>query len=140
MTVGCDRSVSLCNLASIKHRPSTFLNQNQLLVCDNLALPFRSDLFDAVISIGVVHHFSTEKRRAQAISELSRILKPGGKIMIYVWAMEQRSRKFNSQDVLVPMIQNNQSAKSSKESKLYRGKNNQHNLDSKSLLNIVNLI
>ena len=53
----------------------------------------RSDFFDAVISIGVIHHFSTEKRRIRAVEELARILKPGGKIMIYVWALEQKLRK-----------------------------------------------
>lgn len=31
-----------------------------------------------------------------------RILKPGGKMMIYVWAMEQEKRKFGQQDVMVP--------------------------------------
>ena len=50
-------------------------------------------MFDAVLSIGVIHHFSTHKRRTKAIQELARILKPGGRIMIYVWAMEQRLRK-----------------------------------------------
>jgi alkylated DNA repair protein alkB family protein 8 len=58
-----------------------------------MALPFRSDLFDAVISIGVIHHLSAEKRRVRAVQELARILKPNGCIMIYVWAMEQRARK-----------------------------------------------
>ena len=53
----------------------------------------RSNLFDAVISIGVIHHFSTVKRRVRAIQELCRILTPGGKLMIYVWALEQRLRK-----------------------------------------------
>lgn len=106
--IGCDYSSSLCKLASLKQTGSkSICNQNQLLTCDNLRLPFRSDLFDAVISIGVIHHFSTEQRRIDAIKECVRILKPGGRIMIYVWAMEQRMRKFNSQDVLVPMLVTN---------------------------------
>lgn len=62
----------------------------------------RSDSFDAVISIAVIHHFSTEKRRLMAIAEMARILRPGGKIMIYVWALEQSQRQFCAQDVLVP--------------------------------------
>ena len=96
MTIGCDRSTSLCNLAAVKYQPfEAVCDRNQLAVCDNLALPFRSDMFDAIISIGVVHHFSSPKRRIQAVKELARILRPGGKIMIYVWAMEQRVRKVN---------------------------------------------
>ena len=69
----------------------------------------RSNFFDAVISIGVIHHFSTQSRRIKAVKELCRILRPGGRLMVYVWAMEQRTRKFKSQDVLVPLINKAQS-------------------------------
>ncbi|KAM6099985.1 putative tRNA methyltransferase 9B isoform 3-T5 [Theristicus caerulescens] len=50
----------------------------------------------------VIHHFSTEERRMRAIKEMARILRVGGQIMIYVWAMEQKRRKFEKQDVFVP--------------------------------------
>lgn len=40
--------------------------------------------------------------RIQAIKELARITRKGGKILIYVWAFEQDGRKFTQQDVLVP--------------------------------------
>jgi ubiquinone/menaquinone biosynthesis C-methylase UbiE len=95
MTIGCDYSIKLCKLATT--------NSSNVIVCDNLSLPFKNELFDAVISIGVIHHFSTKKRRIEALKELVRIVKVDGKVMIYVWAMEQRSRKFNAQDILVPM-------------------------------------
>ncbi|XP_041457114.1 uncharacterized protein LOC121409278 [Lytechinus variegatus] len=72
------------------------------MVCDNLRLPYRSNCFDAVISIAVVHHFATVERRIQAIQELARICRPGGLVMIYVWALEQKQRQFDAQDVLVP--------------------------------------
>ncbi|XP_024082395.1 uncharacterized protein LOC106667224 isoform X2 [Cimex lectularius] len=77
-------------------------DQNEVLVCDNLALPFRDESFDAVLSIAVVHHFATTERRIGAIKELARVLRIGGRLVITVWAMEQRHRKFESQDVLVP--------------------------------------
>ncbi|XP_047406285.1 probable tRNA methyltransferase 9B isoform X3 [Sciurus carolinensis] len=72
------------------------------MVCDNLNLPFRDQGFDAIISIGVIHHFSTKQRRIRAIKEMARVLVPGGQMMIYVWAMEQKNRHFEKQDVLVP--------------------------------------
>ncbi|OWF48956.1 uncharacterized protein LOC110452444 [Mizuhopecten yessoensis] len=75
---------------------------HEVLVADNLKLPFRSGLFDAVISIGVIHHFATTERRIEAVRELARILRPGGQLMLYVWAYEQRHRRFDGQDVLVP--------------------------------------
>ncbi|XP_069872379.1 probable tRNA methyltransferase 9B isoform X1 [Dipodomys merriami] len=75
---------------------------SEVMVCDNLNLPFRDQGFDAVISIGVIHHFSTKQRRIRAIKEMARVLVPGGQLMIYVWAMEQKNRHFEKQDVLVP--------------------------------------
>lgn len=94
LSIGSDRSSSLCQLAANSQQACT--NGNQLVVCDNLTLPFRSGLFDAVISIGVIHHFSSAQRRIKAVQELNRILRPGGRIMIYVWAMEQLSRTVNN--------------------------------------------
>ena len=51
--------------------------------------------------IAVLHHLSTECKRKLAINELIRITKPGGKILILVWALEQEldsKRKFDKQD------------------------------------------
>ncbi|XP_054422067.1 probable tRNA methyltransferase 9B isoform X2 [Pteronotus mesoamericanus] len=50
----------------------------------------------------VIHHFSTKQRRIRAIKEMARVLVPGGQLLIYVWAMEQKNRRFEKQDVLVP--------------------------------------
>lgn len=74
----------------------------QVALCDNLELPFRDESFDAVLSLAVVHHFATTERRIGAIRELARILRIGGRVIITVWALEQRHRRFESQDVLVP--------------------------------------
>lgn len=63
------------------------------MTCDNLSLPFRDESFDAVLSIAVVHHFSTTERRVRALKELARVLRIGGRIVISVWAMEQKHRK-----------------------------------------------
>jgi alkylated DNA repair protein alkB family protein 8 len=53
----------------------------------------------------VLHHLSTVDRRYAVISELLRITKPGGVVMIQAWALEQGSdskRTFESQDTMVP--------------------------------------
>ncbi|EFB27335.1 hypothetical protein PANDA_008230, partial [Ailuropoda melanoleuca] len=55
-----------------------------------------------LVSFSVIHHFSTKQRRIRAIKEMARVLVPGGQLMIYVWAMEQKNRHFEKQDVLVP--------------------------------------
>lgn len=78
----------------------------QVAICDNLDLPFRDESFDAVLSLAVVHHFATAERRVGAIRELARILRIGGRVIITVWALEQKNRRFESQDVLVPWHSN----------------------------------
>ena len=77
------------------------------MVASNERLPYRSNMFDAVISVAVVHHFSTSERRQHAINDLYRICRPGGKVLIYVWAFEQVNKKtgkqrFSEQDVFIP--------------------------------------
>lgn len=70
-----------------------------------LQIPFADDKFDATMAIAVIHHLESRTDRVAAIRELVRITKPGGKILIYVWAFEQpksSKRKFTSQDEMVP--------------------------------------
>lgn len=60
----------------------------------------------------VIHHLSTKERRIRAIKEMTRTLRVGGRIMIYVWAMEQKRRKFEKQDIFVPWNPNPPSSSS----------------------------
>ncbi|CAL8333653.1 unnamed protein product [Boreogadus saida] len=75
---------------------------HEVQVCDGLHLPYRDGVFDAVLSISVIHHLSTAERRVRAIREVARCLRDGGRVMIYVWALEQKYRKFEKQDIFVP--------------------------------------
>jgi alkylated DNA repair protein alkB family protein 8 len=94
--VGTDRSANLVSICREKN------NSNQVFVADSLKLPLRTESFDSVISIAVVHHFSNNDLRLKAISEMVRILKIGGRLLIYVWALEQEEKKFTQQDNFVP--------------------------------------
>uniref|UniRef100_A0A0K8UMG1 Putative methyltransferase KIAA1456 n=1 Tax=Bactrocera latifrons TaxID=174628 RepID=A0A0K8UMG1_BACLA len=93
-TVGVDRCYRLSKVAREKG--------GEVIMCDNLELPFRDNSFDAVLSLAVVHHFATTERRVNALRELARVLRIGGRVIITVWALEQRHRRFESQDVLIP--------------------------------------
>ncbi|PWY65340.1 uracil-5--methyltransferase Trm9 [Aspergillus heteromorphus CBS 117.55] len=106
--VASDRSENLARIAQ-EHQP------HSTIMADILNLPHPESFFDFAISIAVVHHLSTLDRRVQAIREILRTLKPatadspGGKALIYVWALEQKSSrrgwdKGDQQDVMVPWI------------------------------------
>jgi len=63
-TIGCDRSDQLCEIA---REQDSYI---PIIIADNLHLPYRDNLFDGVLSIGVIHHLATHKRRVQAIQGL----------------------------------------------------------------------
>ncbi|XP_054829091.1 alkylated DNA repair protein alkB homolog 8 [Eublepharis macularius] len=86
--LGCDRSKKLADICGQKGF--------QAVVCDALSVPIRSDSCDACISIAVIHHFATVERRLATLYELVRLLRPGGRALIYVWAMEQEYNKQKS--------------------------------------------
>ena len=50
---------------------------------DITRLPFADGAFDAVISMTVIHNIHPQGMRDQALSELVRVLRPGGRIAIF---------------------------------------------------------
>ena len=65
---------------------------------------YETNYFDNTMSVAVIHHISSEERRIQSIKELVRVTKPGGKIFIEVWAMEQgETSRFNFTDQDSPL-------------------------------------
>ncbi|XP_027136276.1 alkylated DNA repair protein alkB homolog 8 isoform X2 [Larimichthys crocea] len=88
IAVGCDRSSALIQICAERGF--------QVFVSDALSVPLRTASCDACISIAVIHHFSTQERRLAAVRELVRLLKPGGRALIYVWAFEQEYNKQRS--------------------------------------------
>ncbi|KRX00371.1 hypothetical protein PPERSA_10870 [Pseudocohnilembus persalinus] len=94
--IGTDRSQNLIEICR-EREPNC-----QVFSADSLKLPWRSGIFDAAISIAVIHHFSNDFLRIQALREIHRVLNKEGRALIYVWAMEQKERKFQEQDIFVP--------------------------------------
>jgi len=71
------------------------------IIANNISIPFKTNSIDILLSIAVIHHLSTNENRIRALNEMIRILKPGGKLMIQVWAYEQHKgsrRKFEKGD------------------------------------------
>ena len=76
------------------HRPSPVfldISRNALrtieygvrVQADLCRLPFRSATYDRIVCIGVLHHFPD---RAPALGEIARVLKPGGRLILGVYA------------------------------------------------------
>ncbi len=68
------------------------------------SLPYNSESFDGIITVASYHHLSTDYERKQTLDEMYRVLKPGARALIVVWAMEQPDDsgfKFTKSDELV---------------------------------------
>ena len=55
-------------------------------------IPLNSNSLDALICIAAFHHLSTVERRIKALLEMKRVVKPGGKVVISVWSIEQPAK------------------------------------------------
>lgn len=102
--IGSDRSLGLIECAH-----GNGGNNYTLCVADGLSLPHENGRFDFAISIAVIHHFSTETRRIDAIRHILSKLRVGGRFLVYCWALEQEKsrrgyKEGDAQDVLVPWV------------------------------------
>lgn len=89
----CDKFVTIC-----KDKGLNVTNG------DVRSLKIRDEEYDNVICIAVIHHLKTKEERIKGLSELLRITKKRGQVLVYVWAWEQPEdsrRKFKKGDNLV---------------------------------------
>lgn len=74
----CDNFIKIC-----KDKHLNVLKSN----ITKISLPDESA--DAILCISVLHNLSTYENRLAAIMEMSRLIKPDGKIIISVWSISQ---------------------------------------------------
>lgn len=95
----CDKSINLVHVARKNHAHA------HIIEADGLRLPFKDGSYDAVISVAVVHHLSPQDR-VKFMNELKRVLKPGGMLLVTVWAVSAVQQQWipleNKHDYLVP--------------------------------------
>ncbi len=97
---GCDPCDKLATIAKEKH-PSA-----SVVVANGLCLPYATASMDAIISIAVLHHLSTSDRDL-FLSEVQRVLKPGGSLLLTVWtteAVKPNWKPMRGGDYLVPWM------------------------------------
>lgn len=63
---------------------------------DMLYSGFRDGIAGGLLCIAALHHLYTPTRRYKAVEEMCRILGPGGQMLIYVWAKDQRKDDLSS--------------------------------------------
>jgi tRNA (uracil-5-)-methyltransferase TRM9 len=73
----------------------------ELTLSDVRHLPYPDESFDWAISVATYHHIRGEDQLA-AISELKRVLKPGGEAFITVWNRWQPRFWFKPKEVAIP--------------------------------------
>jgi ubiquinone/menaquinone biosynthesis C-methylase UbiE len=72
-----------------------------LSVSDVSHLPYADETFDSAISVATYHHVKGKKEKQVALSELRRVLKPGGEAFITVWNRWQSKFWFKPKEVAV---------------------------------------
>ena len=84
----CENFVSICK------------NKNLSVINSNITkIPLNNNSADAIICIAVFHHLSSTEKRIQSLLEMKRLVKPGGKILISTWSINQPQktrRTFNN--------------------------------------------
>ncbi|KAF5365794.1 hypothetical protein D9758_003248 [Tetrapyrgos nigripes] len=87
LTIGLDRSLNLLKIA--KHAGVNGVVR-EVVRGDVLEIPWRLGVFDYAISIATIHHLATRSRRKIAVQRLLQSVSPThGRVLIYVWAIEQ---------------------------------------------------
>ena len=97
---GADFSAEMLKLAQKYSQKFNF--DVNLSLADVGYLPYGSQTFDWVISVATYHHIESREKKQMALSELKRVLKPGGEAFITVWNHWQPRFWFKGKEVAVP--------------------------------------
>lgn len=82
---GLDNCQPLLDIAQAR-----FKDKAKFVQGDVLNLPFNDNQFGVVVCIAVLHHIPSMELRLKAMSELKRVLKPGGTLILAVWDIYNR--------------------------------------------------
>lgn len=114
LDIGCGNGKNMLYRSDL-HFKGVDVSSEQVRICKEkgldvlegsmMSLPCRDYEFDNAICIAAYHHLENDLDRTTALQEMYRCLKPGGKVLITVWAMEQEAssrRKFEKRHEYVP--------------------------------------
>nr|NHJ86356.1 class I SAM-dependent methyltransferase [Asgard group archaeon] len=75
-----------------------------LINADTRFLPFNENSFDKIIMIAVIHHLDSEEKRKLALTEIFRILRKNGQLLLSCWL--KTHPRFEKEDIAQYIIQN----------------------------------
>ena len=82
---GLDISKNLIAIAKKKYAAEIKKDRAEFKVGNALKLPYSKNKFDLIFSLAVMHHIPAKKNHLKFLQEIKRVLKPGGKAVIFNW-------------------------------------------------------
>ena len=114
LELGCGNGKNMLHRSDI-HMTGIDISTEQVRICRTkqldvkegciTSLNFPTESFDNMLCIATYHHLDNDGDRQKALQEMYRCLRPGGTILLTVWAMEQPDTStfhFTKTDELVP--------------------------------------
>lgn len=86
--VGVDVSGDLLREATDRASERGYADAFTAIRGDAAVLPLRRDVFDVAVYVAVLHHLRPRERRVASLSELARVLAPGGRALVSAWSTE----------------------------------------------------
>ena len=84
--IGLDVSAGLLRTAHERARERGFADSLELVQGDAASLPLRSDTVDVAVYVATLHHLRPREQRIASLSELARVLAPGGRALVSAWS------------------------------------------------------
>ena len=84
--VGVDASGGLLRTAGERSNERGFADSLELVRGDAASLPLRADSVDVAVYVATLHHLRSRERRVASLSELARVLAPGGRALVSAWS------------------------------------------------------
>ena len=84
--VGIDISAELLRTARTRVRERATDPRPHLVQADAASLPLRSGTVAVAVYVATLHHLRPRSRRVASLSELSRVLAPGGRALVSAWS------------------------------------------------------
>jgi ubiquinone/menaquinone biosynthesis C-methylase UbiE len=93
--IGVDPSSKLISIAKdiADQRITSSISAYSFIETPAHRLPFADNTFDTVFAIASLYHIPSYELRLKSVSEISRVLKPGGTFVMTYWNMWNRSRR-----------------------------------------------